>query len=268
MKCFSRYSRVRRPAQLIPNHIQLSGHQPIATDESNHHSASVYPKYLQLLPQRSRLRAKWIRRCCDCQRLLVKPEPKVQLTQFKVRSMAQDYLPELKVIKYDLCATQKSLQLLVRIINPLDKMMPIEICNNQEHPNEHLPLSIPDARIRFGPHSQICVPTFCPGILNQQHILNANTRLEGEDDERWYDIDNNDSSNNVVISNNVEISHWWIKFSMTVNWNSDNPPSTLLIPVSLTYQIKDEKSMGMDGDGDKKKRIDIWIVLDDFLNQQ
>lgn len=57
--------------------------------------ASTAPE--QLVPMRTRLRAKLIKRCADCNHTLIRPESKASSTRYKIKVVAADYLPALEV---------------------------------------------------------------------------------------------------------------------------------------------------------------------------
>lgn len=66
------------------------------TSTAQRHSQPQSPRFVsELLPVPTLLRTKRSKRCGTCRHILVKPEPKVQSTRFKIKLIALSYIPTL-----------------------------------------------------------------------------------------------------------------------------------------------------------------------------
>jgi hypothetical protein len=85
--------------------------------ESNDESCGMKDKCINTL--RTRLHSKKIRKCTDCNQILVKPEPKASSTKFLIRYSAMDYYPVI-TISPDL-----------KVFNPSSSIMGISFLDTQ-----------------------------------------------------------------------------------------------------------------------------------------
>ncbi|KAI9188980.1 hypothetical protein H9P43_000402 [Blastocladiella emersonii ATCC 22665] len=82
----------------------------------------------RLLPLRTHLRAKLAKRCRQCDKQLIKPEPKAQATRFKLKHVALAHLPALTLAHpMPILVQNQKATVLVRFTNPLEEDLQISL---------------------------------------------------------------------------------------------------------------------------------------------
>ncbi|KAJ3368000.1 hypothetical protein GGF31_006957 [Allomyces arbusculus] len=82
----------------------------------------------RLLPLRTHLRAKLAKRCGKCNKQLIKPEPKAQATQFKIKHVALAHLPNITLAHpLPMIRTGYPATLLLRFTNPLEEDLQVSL---------------------------------------------------------------------------------------------------------------------------------------------
>lgn len=78
-----------------------------------------------LRPQRVRLHAKLTKRCAQCRHILVRPEPRASSSRYKLRLLARDYVPNVRV------ATEPDsggkVAVAFHVVNPRDRPLEIKV---------------------------------------------------------------------------------------------------------------------------------------------
>ncbi|KAI8799926.1 dynactin p62 family-domain-containing protein [Cladochytrium replicatum] len=89
----------------------------------------------QLKPQRIQLRTKRQKRCRGCEHVLIKPEPKPQLTNFKIKLVAIDFLPNITIapphVQWPINGT-KPVEVAFRFTNPLEQEIAVALTAQPE----------------------------------------------------------------------------------------------------------------------------------------
>ncbi|ORZ31612.1 dynactin p62 family-domain-containing protein [Catenaria anguillulae PL171] len=82
----------------------------------------------RLLPLRTHLRAKLAKRCRQCDKQLIKPEPKAQTTRFKIKHVALAHLPNITLAHpMPILVQNHPTTVLLRFTNPLDDDLQISL---------------------------------------------------------------------------------------------------------------------------------------------
>ena len=109
------------------------------------------PRFTEYLkPLRALLRTKRSKRCRDCRHILVKPEPKVQSTRFRIRLVARNFIPAfalkplhpspatgLPMIDLDALPPSRACQFLLTITNPLFDPIKVTLATPTHTPGKY-----------------------------------------------------------------------------------------------------------------------------------
>lgn len=109
------------------------------------------PRFAEdLKPLRAQLRTKRSKRCRNCRHILVKPEPKVQSTRYRIRLIAQNYIPtislkplhpspstQLPMIDLNALPTIRASQYLLTLRNPLFDPINITLATPSHTPDRY-----------------------------------------------------------------------------------------------------------------------------------
>lgn len=109
------------------------------------------PRFIRdLHPTPTLLRTKRNKRCRTCRHILVKPEPKVQTTRFRIRLLAQNYIPTISLtplqpapplnappISLDALPALRPTQFLLTLKNPLFDAVKITLATPPQTPGKH-----------------------------------------------------------------------------------------------------------------------------------
>ncbi|KAJ3081953.1 hypothetical protein HK102_002015 [Quaeritorhiza haematococci] len=72
--------------------------EDVSTLRQRHNQIDDQPRRRRLLrPQRIQLRSKRLKRCRECEHILIKPEQKAQVTRFKIKLVASDHIPTISI---------------------------------------------------------------------------------------------------------------------------------------------------------------------------
>ncbi|RPB24145.1 hypothetical protein L211DRAFT_857418 [Terfezia boudieri ATCC MYA-4762] len=114
------------------------------TTQAQNLCQSRQPKFKsQLRPIATLLRTKRSKRCRACRHILVKPEPKVQSTRFRIKLVAMNYIPAINISRLDPTTSYHSLpplsthQFLLTVTNPLFDPISVSLSTPQKTPGKY-----------------------------------------------------------------------------------------------------------------------------------
>ncbi|KAJ3037803.1 hypothetical protein HDV00_001304 [Rhizophlyctis rosea] len=118
----------------------------------------------QLRPQRIQLRTKRSKRCRKCEHILIKPEQKAQITRFKIKLIATDYLPTITIARpFPNLPLQPdvAVNIILKFTNPNDEDLEISLATTHtaKSPNSDGDASLCEVTI--------LAPTFAVSAYNE-----------------------------------------------------------------------------------------------------
>ncbi|RKP39018.1 dynactin p62 family-domain-containing protein, partial [Dimargaris cristalligena] len=90
----------------------------------------------QHAPQRVALRSKRSKRCRGCRHILIKPEQKAQVTRFKIKFIAMNFVPTITIVRNPILYTpQRRHRCAIRFVNPQYHETRIQLAIPDDYPN-------------------------------------------------------------------------------------------------------------------------------------
>lgn len=125
--------------QELMNFAQLTTTEsiPRLSQRLNQWPTTLTQKVYSALPQRMKLRAKWLYRCVECQHIMSKPDTKAQSIKYKIRTLAIEHVPMVFI------EAQTDTMLAIRIVNPIDAEVYIVVTAGNDADNVLINENIP-----------------------------------------------------------------------------------------------------------------------------
>eukprot|EP00164_Ancoracysta_twista_P008996 GFYU01013179.1.p1 GENE.GFYU01013179.1~~GFYU01013179.1.p1 ORF type:complete len:471 (-),score=119.26 GFYU01013179.1:118-1530(-) len=98
--------------------------EQVTSLEQRSKQSATQPRYVdQLFPQRRHLLTKQAKRCCDCEKFVVKPDINPSSITFKKRDIALAYVPRIHIDKASKLTPFKQGEVILQIVNPVDEVV-------------------------------------------------------------------------------------------------------------------------------------------------